>query len=127
MPVALLNVESFWAEMRSAIVSVVLRTKRDAEIPFTLNCKRLLQKAAQSCTNMCILIPVKGTSSANEMPDSQSPDSPLMMSSLSLGDSGDKSHAESKPRSHAFTTFCETTTFHGLRNVAESSSNVTRK
>ncbi|KAK2165627.1 hypothetical protein NP493_1354g00019 [Ridgeia piscesae] len=43
-----------------------------------------------------------------------------MATSLSLGDSGDKSDAESKPRSRAFTTFCETTTFHGLRNVAET-------
>ena len=45
MPVALLNVEPFWAEMRSPIASVIIRTNRDAEI--TYNYTELQETAAK--------------------------------------------------------------------------------
>jgi len=69
----------------------------------------------------------KGKTWVNEMPKYQLPDIPFTTTSRQDGDSRPEMDDESKPWGRAFSTFCEKTTFHGLRNVTDSTRNVTRR
>ena len=63
----------------------------------------------------------------NQKDKSENPDRPSMAPLLQHGDAGDETRESSKQCGHAFRTFCETTTFHGLRNVTESTSHNARR
>ena len=77
--------------------------------------------------DMYFLVPMKGTSSANQMQDSQMPDNPLIVKSMQIGEAEDETGERSKQWVRALKGFCETTTFHGLRNVAEPTSSLARR
>ena len=70
---------------------------------------------------------MKGTHSANEMQDSQTPDNPLIVKSMQIIEARDEKDERSTQWVRALKGFCETTTFHGLRNVAESTRNSVRR
>jgi len=67
------------------------------------------------------------TAAGNQKDKSQKSDRPSMTTSLQHGDAGDETSESSKQWGHAFRTFCETTTFHGLRNVVGSTSHNARR
>ncbi|KAI0237642.1 hypothetical protein LSAT2_011819 [Lamellibrachia satsuma] len=84
--------------------------------------------ATASCTQEATVANTNtGTSSANQMQDSQMPDKPLIVTSMQIDEAGDETGERSTQWVRALKGFCETTTFHGLRNVAESTNNSVRR
>ena len=71
---------------------------------------------------MCFLDAVKGTGSENQPQESQTKERPSTMTSLQEDDAGEKTDKTSKQWGLTLQTFCKNTTFHGLRNVVESTS-----
>ena len=70
----------------------------------------------------CIII-----ATGNRKDKCQKSDRPFMAPLLQHDDAGDETRESSKQWGHAFRTFCETTTFHGLRNVVGSTSHNARR
>ena len=70
---------------------------------------------------------MKGTHSANQMQYSQTLDNPSIVKSMQIDEAGDETGVRRTQWVRALKGFCETTTFHGLRNVAGSTSNSVRR
>ncbi|KAI0232388.1 hypothetical protein LSAT2_017285 [Lamellibrachia satsuma] len=87
--------------------------------------RELLHAAASLiCSQKATMATINtGTSSANQMQDCQTPDNPLKEKSMQTYGAGEEKGERSTQWVRALKGFCETTTFQGLRNVAESTSN----
>jgi len=70
---------------------------------------------------------MEDTSSTDQTQETQMSGTPSILTSLQHGHAGDETTESSKHWGRAFRNFCETTTFHGLRNVTETTSHVSRR
>ena len=70
---------------------------------------------------------MEDTSSTNQTQETQMSGTPSVVTSLRHGDAGDETTESSKHWGRAFRKFCETTTFHGLRNITATTSHVSRR
>ena len=66
-------------------------------------------------------------SSANQTQETQMSGTPSIVTSLQHGDAGDETTESSKHWGRAFRNFCEKITFHGLRNITETTSHLSRR
>ena len=69
------------------------------------------------------VVDMKDASCANQKKEKQTSTCQPTAASMQHGGFGDETSVPSKQWGHAVKAFCETTTFHGLRNVTESRSN----
>ena len=73
------------------------------------------------------VVDMKDASCANQKKVEQTSTRQPTATSMQHAGCGDETSVPSKQWGHAMKTFCETTTFHGLRNVTEPRSNRGRR
>ena len=73
------------------------------------------------------VVDMNEASCANRMKEEHASTCQPTATSMLHGGCGDEPSVPSKQWSHAIRTFCETTTFHGLRNVTKPRSNRVRR
>ena len=110
---------------RNVRINYILEGRNDDDVHNDVHTQ--LSPLRLFCVKVYFVVVVKGTHSANQMQDSQTPDNPLIVKSMVIDEAGDETGERSTEWVRALKGFCETTTFRGLRNVAGSTSNSVRR